>query len=207
MLENKMKIFSIIIGILLTSSFALAETTYITEITNITLRTGQGTDNKIIAMIKSGDKIEIIEPGQEWTKIRTNNGKEGWVLTRLLTNQKPNKLILLELQNNYNELLQKFDNIAESNKKLYKGNNQLDFNYKNSLKSFNELNTEYKTLKKESSGFLKLPQFTALSVHNAISPFGSLTSFNGFVGKSISQHKLLCFIGATSVLKLLCSFA
>jgi ribonucleoside-diphosphate reductase alpha chain len=47
----------------------------------------------------------------------------------------------------------------------------------------------------------------ALKVHNAISPSSSSMLFNGLVGKSISQHKLLCLIGAISSLKAPCVLA
>jgi hypothetical protein len=42
-----------------------------------------------------------------------------------------------------------------------------------------------------------LPKFSAESVHSAISPVASLICVNGFVGRAISKHKLLCRIGAT----------
>ena len=47
---------------------------------------------------------------------------------------------------------------------------------------------------KSSSGDFILPQLIALSVQRAISPSSSITLFNGFVGRLISQHRFDCLI-------------
>ncbi len=49
----------VFIGVLLIlfSTAVQAETMYVSDLVEITLRTGQGIDHKIIAMIKSGQKV------------------------------------------------------------------------------------------------------------------------------------------------------
>lgn len=74
---------------------AMAETKYIRTIVRITLRTGPGSDNKIISMIKSGDPIELLESTGQWSKIRTIEGKEGWILSNLITAEKPSQYVPL----------------------------------------------------------------------------------------------------------------
>ena len=61
----------------LITATAWAEEMYVNEIVQITLRTGKGTDHKIVAMIQSGQKVEIVEPGQDWSRVRTADGREG----------------------------------------------------------------------------------------------------------------------------------
>ena len=42
--------------------------------------------------------MEIVEPGPDWTKIRLDAGREGWVLSRLLTDAIPKGIQLEQLQ-------------------------------------------------------------------------------------------------------------
>jgi SH3 domain protein len=49
--------------ILIFTISAQAESMYVTDVLKATLRTGPSTDYKIIKMVESGQKIELIEPG------------------------------------------------------------------------------------------------------------------------------------------------
>ena len=55
-----------------------------------------------------------------------------------------------------------------------------------------------------SSKLFNAPRLNAASVHSAISPSLSFTSFKGFVGSAISKHRLDWRIGASSELNGLC---
>jgi len=80
------------LGVLLMSGFASearAEAMYIRTVVQITLRTGPGTDHKITRMIRSGQEVDLIEKGEKWSKIRVSSGQVGWVMTNLLTAEKP----------------------------------------------------------------------------------------------------------------------
>ena len=90
----------IVLGIFLTilSTHALAETMYVSDVMKVTLRTGPGIDHKILALIKSGQEVEVLEPNDQWTRVRLGDKKEGWILTRFLTTTKPSVLILDKLK-------------------------------------------------------------------------------------------------------------
>lgn len=79
---------------LLTLSFTLpftsvAETTrYVSDELEITMRTGKGVKYGIRKMLSSGTKLSVIENDPSgYSKVRTNKGIEGWVLTRYLDNK------------------------------------------------------------------------------------------------------------------------
>ncbi len=78
-------------GISLIALFTLAhaETMYIGDIVKITVRTGPGTEHKIITMVQSGQQVEVLQPDIHWSEVRLKNGKQGWVLNRFLTSEKP----------------------------------------------------------------------------------------------------------------------
>ena len=73
----------------LVSTAAAAETRYVSDQLEITLRTGTSTQNAIIRMLPSGTRLETLEvdAASGYTRVRGPNGVEGWVLTRYLMDQ------------------------------------------------------------------------------------------------------------------------
>jgi len=67
---------------------AAAETRYVSDLLEITMRNGKGTNYGITRMLRSGTEVQVLEADKEtgYSKVRTSNGKEGWVLTRFLMN-------------------------------------------------------------------------------------------------------------------------
>ncbi len=65
---------------------AMADTRYVSDRLEIQMRTGKGTQFRILRMLPSGTPVEILETDQEngYSRVRVPGGVEGWVLTRLL---------------------------------------------------------------------------------------------------------------------------
>lgn len=72
--------------LLLTGARAMAESAWVTDEFEVTLRSGPSTSNAIQLMLASGRELEVLErdPDTGYTKVRTAGGTEGWVLTRYL---------------------------------------------------------------------------------------------------------------------------
>jgi SH3 domain protein len=75
-------------------SFAIAAAhgapAWVSDDFEITLRTGPSTSNSIRAMVGSGTRLEVLETtGSDsgYSRVRTSDGTEGWVLSRYLMNQ------------------------------------------------------------------------------------------------------------------------
>jgi SH3 domain protein len=148
-----------IVGICLVLSLtaALAETKYyINDTMTITMRTGPATDRKIIALLGVGQEVDVLKAENEWTLVRLPNGKEGWVISRFLTNQTPNGIQLEILKNKHNVLKDKASGLMEENKILKAENNRLSDELNASEKKLKSTDKAYDTLKKESTQFLKL---------------------------------------------------
>jgi len=144
------------ISLLFFSASGFAETVYVGEIVNITVRTGKGTDHKIIEMVRSGQKVEIVEPGAGWTKIRLKDGKSGWVLTRLLTDEPPNSVRLEKLKREHEALLVRVKEPLTEIKNLEMESNQLKQKLAETENSLLDLSRSYEDLKKQSAGFSRL---------------------------------------------------
>lgn len=148
----------LIIGILIfvTASYARAETAYISEVMEITLRTGPGTDHKIVSMLASGQEVETLEQSGGWTRVNLPDGKTGWVLTRFVSKKMPDRVVLTRLQQAHDELLQKSAAPLEEINRLTAENNMLSSKLVESEKTLAQLQQKHVALKKESSDFLKV---------------------------------------------------
>ena len=132
-----------------------AETHYISERFEITMRTGPSVERKIIALLKSGTKVELLEPGQEWSKIHYQD-KDGWVLTRYLSSKEPCSLTLSNLNKQHMNLKKEIAALLEKNVDLSAANKRLQSAFTTQKKNLEHINSEYETLRQESSDFIKL---------------------------------------------------
>ncbi len=124
---------------------SFAEDIYVTGITKVTMRTGPGIENKIIDILTSGDKLEMIEYQKDWSQIKTDKGRTGWVLSRFLTRDIPDAFLIEKLKKDNQELISKFGAIEKENKILADKNAALV-----------QIEEKYNKLKQESADFLTL---------------------------------------------------
>lgn len=129
---------------------------YVSDILKLTLRTGPSTENKILAVIESGQQLEIVEYGKEWSQVQLPNGKEGWVLSRYLTPRETNNIKLDRLQAKHKNLMTQAAALLEENNKLKAENKKLDTEFKANKKQADKARSDYETLKTEAAGFLSL---------------------------------------------------
>ncbi|WP_041590207.1 TIGR04211 family SH3 domain-containing protein [Teredinibacter turnerae] len=69
------------------STHAQDEQQYVTDILHVPLRSGEGNEYRIINKgIRSGTPLTILEAGssEEWVKVRTPQGVEGWIRSQYL---------------------------------------------------------------------------------------------------------------------------
>lgn len=82
------RLWSAVLGLMLLSSSPLwAKTMFITDRIEVGVRSGIGIEQKFVASVKTGDRVEVLEGDQNWTKVKLPNGSVGWVATRFLVDQ------------------------------------------------------------------------------------------------------------------------
>lgn len=124
---------------------------YVSEIVNITLRTGKGTDHKIIEMIRSGQNVEVLDSDVDWTKVRTASGNEGWVLTRLLTDETPKAIQLAALRKEYDEMVARVKDPLEAIQTLESENARLKQQIAETEETLQVLNASMVDLRKKTA--------------------------------------------------------
>jgi len=62
------------------------QTLYVTDHQEITLRAGETTGHRILKMLGSGDRVEVLRTNEKtgWAQVKTPDGTVGYVLTRFL---------------------------------------------------------------------------------------------------------------------------
>ena len=119
------------------SPVADAQSKYVTDRLEVTMRSGTSTQNAIVRMLRSGSSVEVLEEDavSGYTRVRTSNGTEGWVLSRFLINQPVARDQLAVLQRRHTDLTTRFEQVSAENEQLSHlrnessaANNQLDAN-------------------------------------------------------------------------------
>ncbi|MBU0971789.1 MAG: TIGR04211 family SH3 domain-containing protein [Proteobacteria bacterium] len=127
------------------SASLAAQDIYVSGITKITMRTGPGVEHKIVAMLTSGSKLETIEYKSDWSHVRTQDGKSGWVLSRFLTQEAPQTLLVEQLQAENKRLAAALEQAVEKNQALAAKSDDLV-----------DIEEKYKKLEQASADYLKL---------------------------------------------------
>lgn len=134
----------------------LAQSLFVAPSAEIAIRRGQGTEYKIVAMVKDGTKVEFLEEDGFYTKIRLNSGKEGWMLSRFLSPDPPLFQVVERLQQENDQLKEKShtasEKISELTLALENTQQELD-----SLKSDREqLGEDYETLQRDTADVMQI---------------------------------------------------
>jgi SH3 domain protein len=79
----------ILVTMTLIGTAAHAETGYINDEFEITLRSGESTKHSIVRMLASGTRIEVLSsnPDSGYSQVLTGDGAEGYVLSRFISQQ------------------------------------------------------------------------------------------------------------------------
>ena len=131
----------------LLTGHAMAETNYISDQLEVTLRSGKSTSHSIIRMLRSGTPVEVLDQDKDsgYTLVRAQ-GKEGWVLTRYLMKgpvprdqlaEAQKKLAELDLQNR--KLMTTMQNLKDEKGEIEKANSSMDADYRKVSQELSEI--------------------------------------------------------------------
>jgi len=148
----------VLIGICLTfvSTASFAENMYISDILKVTVRSGPSTEYKILDIAQSGDRVDVLETGEDWTLVKLANGKEGYVTSRYLVSGPTYAIRFEQLQAKQKALTQQATVLLNENTKLREENRELKTALSGTEKSLNKLDGDYQELKAGSAEFISL---------------------------------------------------
>ncbi len=109
---------------------------------NLTLRTGAGTKYRIIGSLTTGDVATILTRGDGWTKVRTAEGKEGWVSAGFLQASPPARVKVEHLERDAEEFRRQAAELSENTADLRAINDKLKSNDEKQRLEINQLTRE-----------------------------------------------------------------
>ena len=144
----------------LTATIVLAQDTmnYVANDSKVMVRKGAGTKNKILAMLELDTPVTVLEQGKNWTRVRTSDGVEGFILSRFLTAKVPAAVVLDELQQSYDTLKGQNVEPMQEIEALTTKNSQLTQATTDQAIAYKSLEEKYKTLSHRSQNVLELQE-------------------------------------------------
>ena len=140
-----MKKIVIFLLISVASTAAYAETRYITDRLEITMRSGESNQHKILRMLSSGTQLELIQTNSDsgYSQVRLKNGSQGWVITRYLEQQRSarerlaaNEKQLARIKSENRALNDKFAELTRKHNALNNKTNKLSADNEKQSKEF-----------------------------------------------------------------------
>lgn len=150
------KHIAVLAVLLLVPTQGWAQQIYVSDVQEITVRTGPSLDNKVIQMVKSGSRIEKIRDEGEWAMVRTDTGKEGWVLKRYLSPEAPVKVQFEDFKARNADLVEKAGKVEAIIGKYEEENKNLQKNLAASQSEAAKLKSEYETLSKANANVAEM---------------------------------------------------
>ena len=91
----------------------------------LNLRTGPGTDFRILGSIKTGDAVDILDRGDGWTKVRADGIEEGWIPAGFLQLEPPATVELERREQETSSLRTRLDKLEREAQELRSSNEEL----------------------------------------------------------------------------------
>ena len=139
---------------------AWAERAYVTDIFEITLRTGPTNQNRVIALPLSAQAVEVLETQEEWSLVRLLEGSqkdlEGWVKTRYLITRIPWKLQTESLKDENSQLKEMIDDLENRLNDATNSKQNLTKDLQEKSSTLKKLEDDYKELKRGATDYIKL---------------------------------------------------
>ncbi len=135
------------------------ETVYISDILYVPLRSGHSIEYRIInAAMKSGTALERLGQSDdgEWSKVRTENGTEGWIRNQYLTDEMTAQLKLNIALTKLARLEKSHDTLKAEHTNLQKTHTALQRETRQVSSTKTQLADELEQLKKLSAGAVEL---------------------------------------------------
>jgi len=130
----------------LTAESAHAASAWVKGEVRLNVRTGPSNEYRILDELHTGDKVDVLENGEGWTRIRSGD-REGWVPEGFLQNEPPASALLADAQGKASELSGRVNALEAQTAKLGEENQsfgQRDASQRKEIEALTRENLELK---------------------------------------------------------------
>ncbi len=135
-----------------------AETRYVTDQFKITLRSGESASHRIMKMIPTGEALNVLSSNAEtgYSRVRTQDGKTGYVLTRQLEQQPVARDRLAAMEQRLRELEAAPSELRSRLNSLLEEHETLQGAHKALQEAKRNVDTELATLQRTSANAVRI---------------------------------------------------
>jgi SH3 domain protein len=163
--ESRPRVFDIRLLILLPLFFlppglseALGQTLFVQPSTEVPIRSGQGTDYKILAVVPDGLAVTVLEEAGSWVRVRTQGGTEGWMLKRYLSAEPPLSERMAALKTRNEQLEQEYDKVRLEMEELTTAYSQSQQELNACIAERDEVRSNYQGLRTDTADVIAIKQ-------------------------------------------------
>jgi SH3 domain protein len=131
---------------------------WVTDNLEITMRTAKDNRAKIIRMLRSGTRLEVVETDKAagYTRVRTKGGTEGWVLSRYLLRSAPARVTLPDVQARMKRSDGQAQTLEKKNRTLQQERNELQRQLNQLENSSKGLESDLDKIRRTSSNAIQM---------------------------------------------------
>ena len=111
--------------LLLLAGIGHAEVAWVKGQLQLNLRTGPGTQYRILGIVETGDRAEILDRRESWTQIRVGGLADGWIPVGFLQPEAPADVLLAQRTTENEELRARVETLSSDTTALRDDNEQL----------------------------------------------------------------------------------
>lgn len=158
MYQHKLSYILVFLALLLLSAGLHAATRYITDEFKVTMRKGESATHRIIKMLPTGTAVKVLSSNDKtgYSKVRTEDGKTGFVLTHQLVNEPVAREQLTALQERLKELEAKPGELSAKLSALQKEHAALQNAHAEMQKIKQEIEAELEAIKRTSANAVRI---------------------------------------------------
>ncbi len=141
-----------------------ADRRYVSDMLLITLRAGEGREYRVIKTLKTDTPVEVLEESEEYLRVRTDEGEEGWVAKQYISSEVPKSVIIGGLKEETSKLNTRIEELEKDQASLLE---QFEVATQSHAVKVEELEKNASNRKKEASRLkIELAQIT--KKHNTL---------------------------------------
>jgi SH3 domain protein len=134
-----------------------AATFYVSDTTlEANLRTGTEKENRIIALLRPGEKLELLSEKDGWAEVTLADGRTGWILRRYLSERPPWRVTAEALSTENKQLRAQLASIKGGHQDLAQKNRELQKQVDLQQEELEKVRRNYEELKNSSTNYLNL---------------------------------------------------
>ena len=207
--ENVAVLSSKLLSLILTATLGLvvfsftsasAESFYVAPNIEVAVRRGQGTEYKIVSMVKSGSRVEFVEEDGFHTKIRLASGKEGWMLSRFLSPDPPLDQVVDRLQLENDKLKEKSATATAKTQELTLALKTTQEELETLRREREQLGQDYDTLQNDTADVVQIKENLEKTAEENSTLMGKLVQVEEQYSSLSKDNKMYWFLAGAGVL-------